>query len=1075
MTDKVWVIKNPYILIPSTSTLEQVDYFGGMTVADATKEAQADLGRQGFTEFVYSLNDQENVSPDSLVQPWDFAAITVRHGIPAAFFVGLGMTAFWASVTAFAVNTVLMIGAGLLINTIMAPAQANTTDNSKSSYGWNGGINETGAGSPMPVVYGEPYSTPPIIGSYRTVDTDYSMWQWILLIAAAGQTTSPITETDIIIGEEKLTAYSDYRFGVTDGSTTITDTTRTALSAFAAVRHDRSFDKRIQHDDASSPAAAILLDLNIAAWSANHAYTLNTFMVLATPNGYCYECTTAGESGSTEPVSPPTTPGTTFTDGTVTWTCRNYSSASIVDMSGRGSPWTKHNGAAIIHDNTAWGGFCLHLPADNDYIDSDDFEALRLDAAGEIEFRFRIPDTGDRVLFGQQIQVDGESGTDNSIFSVSYISGKLCVQNYSGYGPSIDAVGYWTKHIDLSYAVTLVADTWYYCRIQSGYDAANDRYINDLLIQSGSTLAIIDYDQDGAYYNPDTGKSATLVNYSSEDADQKALYTQQFGSGWYYDGSVVTQLYGKCDFDAIRTTRGLAHSLSDRSLPLTDFSELVESSDYFTLRTKSKVNSVMIILEYAQGLFQLNDKGDIRTKIVNFDYDYRKVGDPTWTTSTISMAGSTTKGARFQWQLFFADWAQYDIRLRRQTSEDDNSGKMHSESYLISFQEIINIRQCYPGLQMVSIGVKASDSRSGQLGAIKIKHHRTTITVPGWDGTGTQSVDATIPMWQLYDMFTNSHYGEAISPTEILQSKWTEWSTWTTGLIDGYKRAQSHIVFDEKGSLADAIAKIEQVGRARIIRVGSDWSVIVDKPKTPQYLFSSGNINKNSFEWSSYEESEKSDAVEVVFWNDDKQGARDSRMAKCPGYETLGRIPKVSQIEVRGIVTAEQALREAQFRLNKNLYVTRQGKHQCGFQSSPIELGDTFYLVPPSLNYLAGGRLSLDADGSDLFTLDQTVILSEPLFSGKLKLFFINSDGELVTINVIGPWDTPTRTIQIAASSWGERFDVFGLGRISEDRLINQVLKKTINPSAKNVDFEWCEYSDSIFYDPNYGGGLLAI
>lgn len=58
-----------------------------------------------------------------------------------------------------------------------------------------------------------------------------------------------------------------------------------------------------------------------AAWLASTAYALGDYVVPTTENGYRYECTTAGTSGTTEPVWP-TTIGATVTDGSVVWTCR---------------------------------------------------------------------------------------------------------------------------------------------------------------------------------------------------------------------------------------------------------------------------------------------------------------------------------------------------------------------------------------------------------------------------------------------------------------------------------------------------------------------------------------------------------------------------------------------------------------------------------------------------------------------------------------------------------------------------------------------------------------------------------
>jgi len=58
-----------------------------------------------------------------------------------------------------------------------------------------------------------------------------------------------------------------------------------------------------------------------ARWVASTAYALGAYVRPTTPNGFRYECTTAGTSGTTEPVWP-TTLGSTVTDGTAVWTCR---------------------------------------------------------------------------------------------------------------------------------------------------------------------------------------------------------------------------------------------------------------------------------------------------------------------------------------------------------------------------------------------------------------------------------------------------------------------------------------------------------------------------------------------------------------------------------------------------------------------------------------------------------------------------------------------------------------------------------------------------------------------------------
>jgi len=65
------------------------------------------------------------------------------------------------------------------------------------------------------------------------------------------------------------------------------------------------------------------------SWVGSTAYSLGNFVRPTSENGYHYECTTAGTSGTSQPTWP-TTPGQTVNDGTVVWTCRKYAGNSLV-------------------------------------------------------------------------------------------------------------------------------------------------------------------------------------------------------------------------------------------------------------------------------------------------------------------------------------------------------------------------------------------------------------------------------------------------------------------------------------------------------------------------------------------------------------------------------------------------------------------------------------------------------------------------------------------------------------------------------------------------------------------------
>lgn len=66
---------------------------------------------------------------------------------------------------------------------------------------------------------------------------------------------------------------------------------------------------------------------NTAAWIKLNAYTTPQLVFPTVANGFVYECTTSGTSGSTEPVWPLTI-GATVSDGGAVWTC--YSTTAIL-------------------------------------------------------------------------------------------------------------------------------------------------------------------------------------------------------------------------------------------------------------------------------------------------------------------------------------------------------------------------------------------------------------------------------------------------------------------------------------------------------------------------------------------------------------------------------------------------------------------------------------------------------------------------------------------------------------------------------------------------------------------------
>ena len=105
---------------------------------------------------------------------------------------------------------------------------------------------------------------------------------------------------------------------------------RRSISVYPAIVSDDgyTFAPVTKNADESIKVRLNLFNQCANFWRDNEIYESGEYIRPNRANGYSYECTTAGTSGSGEPKWPQTI-GATKTDGSVTWTCRAASSNGI--------------------------------------------------------------------------------------------------------------------------------------------------------------------------------------------------------------------------------------------------------------------------------------------------------------------------------------------------------------------------------------------------------------------------------------------------------------------------------------------------------------------------------------------------------------------------------------------------------------------------------------------------------------------------------------------------------------------------------------------------------------------------
>jgi hypothetical protein len=296
------------------------DYTVGLAIATFRN----DLWKKGYRDFVIVKNGHIISDMASPAQPGDFIAISPKHGfeeLMGLIWMGLtylGMSGTVATFVAGTLSAAIIIGGGMLVNRLMSPGQPKVPSQDADSPSYSiQGMNPVVAGTPVPVVYGQQRTVPPVIGSYRRAIDPHSMQIFFLLVLGAGETLYYPTADDVYIGEEKLTSFSaGYVFRVTSGKANPTTDDVTALSQeFYNIWHDRSFDRV----------------LNYVAF-----------------NGYGTQAV-----GSLGLLDTPIDSSTTITIGVHTWTFVNSRTAAWQISIGETSDVTIANIASAINDDLA--------------------------------------------------------------------------------------------------------------------------------------------------------------------------------------------------------------------------------------------------------------------------------------------------------------------------------------------------------------------------------------------------------------------------------------------------------------------------------------------------------------------------------------------------------------------------------------------------------------------------------------------------------------------------------------------------------------------------------------------------
>ena len=930
--------------------------------------------------------------------------------------VSYGIGAYASSFWGSVAGMATMVVGGMLINNAFAPPDIESSADDSPTYGWSAGSNTASTGITIPVIYGYVATYPNIINQWIEIDSNYDQWSHTLLCIGEGETNNVPASTDIYIDDQPITTIDGDNY-------TIQTTTGEIFPQTTMTNHEYLHQMRpINKQLVAASLSNVLLHFN-----GDDDSTL----IVDDGVGVADD---PDQEGDVEHVN--------------TWTCQ-----ATADLS-------------TTHPFLGTGYANLNLETDGDYITCDELLALTgFRNEFDFECRFRQDALTDSAIIGQFIE--NPTDTDN-YWGLFYYSGELVFQTYS-----YDGADY-TVYANVSEAVTLSTDTWHHIRV------AKTSTYNYLGVPTTST---IHFYLDGTLIgsNDFTAVFPSPVDIYYDSVDDENMV----GKAYYYNGATIDTEYGNCELDELRMVA--YHHIYDLAATFTVPTSQIADEGEYTYYTKCEIDSFKVTVNYPSGLTRIftdtgyDDTGTYYSNRVDYWVAYRLVGTSTWYRYYTFTHGNQTSPAYDQWTFTPEDGrGLYEIRIARLTSDDASSSYQEIDtSMLSSIDEILHETLRYPHLQLVSISQKASDKYSGRIPQYKIVSNRSSIMVPNYSGRGVRMVNPSNNANCAFDLATNKIYGAGIDPTRLTETYWEEWVDYCNVLVDGNKRCQTNMAFDQIFPLDEALKQVEMCGRARISYRGSKLVPIINNPiDSETNLYVPENIKPGTNQITYLRTRQKSDAVEITYIDKDKGWKEETVMAKGTGFDSLTTIPNIVSLNIRGINNQDQAEREALLRQQISETTLLSDSFQTGIEGILDLPGDVIEHGKGTLTFT--GRISRNATREEEYTgtivyLDQEITLASATYSGNCIIQIRNPlDDSIDQFSVTGPFDTATRYVNVNASGMFYFLSPWKIlrssGEIHKFRI--QTVRRTSNMS---VEVTGLQYDETAYYNSNYAGGVIPI
>ncbi|MDD3466511.1 MAG: phage tail protein [Campylobacterales bacterium] len=242
----------------------------------------------------------------------------------------------------------------------------------------------------------------------------------------------------------------------------------------------------------------------------------------------------------------------------------------------------------------------------------------------------------------------------------------------------------------------------------------------------------------------------------------------------------------------------------------------------------------------------------------------------------------------------------------------------------------------YPATALLALRIKATEQLNNSVPAV------TAIAT----GRISSPADACI------DLFTHPRYGGGVDISRLPTDNWGAFRTFCSK-----NNFVLNLYIDQIMTLRKTLDIITQMSRAVVVQRNSKFVVIFDDEDLPArqgFLFTSGNIIKDSFQIDYIPLTERANVIEVTFANEANNYKQETITVSSD--DSIVDANKTA-ITLYGVTNYTQAHLFAQYLLKKNRLVTQTYSFEASIDSIHCQPGDPIKISIQTLTRCANGRI----------------------------------------------------------------------------------------------------------------------